>query len=133
MTTTDMTEEGAGGPDGARRRGSRSRWLVAALVVVAVAAASVAVMVRHDGGTGHESISAQQIAAIERGCAQWHRSYTGVSTPPANWCSAMAVDDWGYPIVDPRPVPEQFRAHAKRAVAACPTLALRLDDDHTSR
>jgi ferredoxin len=45
----------------------------------------------------------------------------------------VQLDDWGYPIVDPRPIPEQYRAHAKRAVAACPTLALLLDDDHASR
>ncbi len=38
----------------------------------------------------------------------------------------ITVDDWGYPIVDPRPVPPGLEAHARRAVAACPTLALRL-------
>jgi ferredoxin len=38
----------------------------------------------------------------------------------------ITLDDWGYPIVDPRPVPPSIEAHARRAVAACPTLALRL-------
>ena len=35
-------------------------------------------------------------------------------------------DDWGYPMLDGRPVPEHLLVHARRAVAACPTLALSL-------
>ena len=38
----------------------------------------------------------------------------------------VTLDDWGYPIVDGRPVPEELLAHARRAVDACPTLALAL-------
>jgi ferredoxin len=38
----------------------------------------------------------------------------------------IRLDDWGYPIVQPGPVPEHLDAHARRAVAACPALALRL-------
>jgi ferredoxin len=38
----------------------------------------------------------------------------------------IQLDDWGYPIVDGRPVPEELLAHARRAVDACPTLALAL-------
>jgi ferredoxin len=38
----------------------------------------------------------------------------------------IARDDWGYPIVDPRPVPLHLMPHARRAVASCPLLALRL-------
>lgn len=38
----------------------------------------------------------------------------------------IAVDEWGYPIVDPRPVPSALDRDARRAVAACPALALRL-------
>ena len=38
----------------------------------------------------------------------------------------IGLDDWGYPIVDGAPVPDELLAHARRAVAACPTLALRL-------
>ena len=38
----------------------------------------------------------------------------------------IQLDDWGFPIIDPRPVPPQLEAHARRAVAACPTLALAL-------
>jgi ferredoxin len=42
------------------------------------------------------------------------------------------LDDWGYPIIDPRPVPPELAAHAKRAIAACPTLALLLRDDRSA-
>ena len=38
----------------------------------------------------------------------------------------IRLDDWGYPIVRPGPVPAHLDAHARRAVAACPLLALRL-------
>ena len=38
----------------------------------------------------------------------------------------IELDEWGYPIVRPEPVPPQLERHAKRAVAACPTLALML-------
>jgi ferredoxin len=38
----------------------------------------------------------------------------------------VALDDWGYPIVDPTPIPASLAGHARRAVAACPVLALRL-------
>ncbi|MEP7026657.1 MAG: ferredoxin [Actinomycetota bacterium] len=36
------------------------------------------------------------------------------------------MDPWGYPIVAPGPVPDGLVPHARRAVAACPTLALLL-------
>lgn len=41
----------------------------------------------------------------------------------------VQLDDWGYPKVNPDPVPPELHDHARRAVAACPTLALlvRLD------
>ena len=38
----------------------------------------------------------------------------------------IRLDDWGYPIIEPGPVPDHLAAHARRAVAACPALALRL-------
>jgi ferredoxin len=40
---------------------------------------------------------------------------------------AIELDEWGYPIVDPAPVPRALEEHARRAVAACPVLALRLE------
>lgn len=36
----------------------------------------------------------------------------------------ITLDDWGYPIIDPRPLPPELEAHARRAAAACPTLAI---------
>lgn len=36
----------------------------------------------------------------------------------------ITLDDWGYPIVDERPIGPDLEAHARRAVDACPTLAL---------
>ncbi len=39
----------------------------------------------------------------------------------------IELDEWGYPIVDPTPVHGAAAAHARRAVAACPKLALRLE------
>ena len=38
----------------------------------------------------------------------------------------ISLDEWGYPIVDPRPVPPALDREARRAVAACPALALKL-------
>jgi ferredoxin len=38
----------------------------------------------------------------------------------------IELDDWGYPIVRPGGVPDELLDHARRAVAVCPVLALRL-------
>jgi ferredoxin len=40
----------------------------------------------------------------------------------------LGVDDWGYPMVPDRPVPPRLLRHARRARAACPALALRLEE-----
>jgi ferredoxin len=39
----------------------------------------------------------------------------------------IELDDWGYPILDGRPVPPGLEQHARRAVKDCPKLALRLE------
>jgi ferredoxin len=39
----------------------------------------------------------------------------------------VTLDDWGFPIVDPAPVGRDLAGDARRAVAACPVLALRLE------
>jgi ferredoxin len=39
----------------------------------------------------------------------------------------ISLDRWGYPLIDSRPLPEELLEHARRAVAACPTLALLLE------
>ncbi|HMJ35418.1 MAG TPA: ferredoxin [Baekduia sp.] len=36
----------------------------------------------------------------------------------------ISLDDWGYPIIDPRPIPDGLRDQARRAADACPKLAL---------
>jgi ferredoxin len=36
----------------------------------------------------------------------------------------VALDEWGYPIVDGGPLPGDLLAHAQRAAQACPTFAL---------
>jgi ferredoxin len=38
----------------------------------------------------------------------------------------ISLDEWGYPIVDPGPLAPGMERHARKAVNACPTLALRL-------
>jgi ferredoxin len=38
----------------------------------------------------------------------------------------IVLDDWGYPIVNPGAIPRHLEEHARRAVDACPTLALTL-------
>ena len=38
----------------------------------------------------------------------------------------IALDDWGFPILRQSEVPEELERLARRAAAACPTLALRL-------
>jgi ferredoxin len=39
----------------------------------------------------------------------------------------IELDEWGYPIIDSKPVPRSLEPHARRAVAACPVVALRLE------
>jgi len=39
----------------------------------------------------------------------------------------IELDDWGYPIIDPSPISGVVLEHARRAVAACPVLALKLE------
>jgi ferredoxin len=38
----------------------------------------------------------------------------------------IRLDDWGYPIIDPRAIAPDLLAHARRAVAECPRAALRI-------
>jgi ferredoxin len=38
----------------------------------------------------------------------------------------IELDDWGYPIIRQGPIPDHLLGHARRAVAECPVLALRL-------
>ncbi len=45
----------------------------------------------------------------------------------------VTLDEWGYPIIDGRPVPGRLLRPARRAVTACPALALHLDALHLDR
>lgn len=36
----------------------------------------------------------------------------------------IRLDEWGFPVIDPSPLPPHLERLAKRAVQACPTLAL---------
>lgn len=41
----------------------------------------------------------------------------------------ITLDEWGYPLLDGRPIPAELLDHARRAAAACPTRALLLEYD----
>jgi ferredoxin len=43
----------------------------------------------------------------------------------------ISLDEWGYPLIDPAPIPPELRKHAERAIAQCPVLALALE--HSDR
>lgn len=45
----------------------------------------------------------------------------------------ITLDDWGYPIIRPGPIPDRLLEHARRAVDVCPVLALRLQHASTAR
>ena len=38
----------------------------------------------------------------------------------------IALDDWGFPLIEHEPIPPRLAGHAERAVRECPKLALRL-------
>jgi ferredoxin len=40
----------------------------------------------------------------------------------------IRLDDWGYPIVNDAPIPDGLVPHARRAVTACPKVALVLEN-----
>ena len=39
----------------------------------------------------------------------------------------IRLDDWGYPIIDGSPVDPSLKRDVRRAITACPALALRLE------
>jgi ferredoxin len=45
----------------------------------------------------------------------------------------IRLDDWGYPIVNSERVPDHLLDDARRAVATCPLLAIRVAEDGRSR
>lgn len=40
---------------------------------------------------------------------------------------AIGLDEWGYPVIPDHVITEPLKPHVRRAVAACPVLALRLE------
>jgi ferredoxin len=44
---------------------------------------------------------------------------------------AIVLDEWGYPMVDGRPLPPELVAQAKRAVRDCPRQAITLRERKT--
>lgn len=44
----------------------------------------------------------------------------------------IRLDEWGYPIVDPEPLTAELEKHARRAVDACPTMALLLEKSRSA-
>jgi ferredoxin len=45
----------------------------------------------------------------------------------------IRLDDWGFPIVDATSVPASLEEHMRRAVDACPTLALLVERGDAAR
>jgi ferredoxin len=43
----------------------------------------------------------------------------------------IRLDEWGYPILDERPLSPDLIEHARRAAQACPTFALLIQRDRT--
>jgi ferredoxin len=41
----------------------------------------------------------------------------------------ITLDEWGYPLLDGRGVPDRLARQARRAVTDCPALALLLSED----
>ena len=41
----------------------------------------------------------------------------------------VRLDEWGFPMIDDRPLPPELRRAARRAVEGCPRLALMLAPD----
>ncbi len=38
----------------------------------------------------------------------------------------VSLDEWGYPVIDPKPIPSKLQPLGRKAVSACPALALQL-------
>ena len=45
----------------------------------------------------------------------------------------IRLDDWGYPILDGSPIEPEMLPMVRRAMNACPALALRLERDASGR
>jgi ferredoxin len=43
----------------------------------------------------------------------------------------IALDEWGYPVIDGRPLDATLLEHARRAAQSCPTVALLLERERS--
>jgi ferredoxin len=43
----------------------------------------------------------------------------------------IALDEWGYPVIDGEPLPHALLSHARRAAQACPTFALLVERERS--
>lgn len=64
----------------------------------------------------------------------WHLVLDPIACDGRGVCAELlperiTLDEWGFPIIDRTPITPELLAHAKRAVAACPLLALELRRD----
>jgi ferredoxin len=57
---------------------------------------------------------------------------TGEGLCAALFPEGIRLDDWGYPIIEPGALTRRDLVHARRAVAACPVLALKLVKERTA-
>ncbi|MFH9983249.1 ferredoxin [Streptomyces sp. NPDC017179] len=65
--------------------------------------------------------------SLVRGLRQAGYTVEGVRT------GLIDLDEWGYPVLKDRAVPDHLRVHARQAVAACPRLALHTDRGRPGR
>jgi ferredoxin len=61
----------------------------------------------------------------------WHMEIDRIKCDGHGLCAELLperihLDDWGYPIIEVKPIDERLEAHARKAVSHCPVRALRL-------
>jgi ferredoxin len=95
----------------------RTGWRAANL---ATAARGLEVTASRDRGTGHRRPFPEPRLRVNPIACEAH----GVCIELLP--ELISADPWGYPIIRPGPVPLHLQSLARRAVAACPTLALML-------
>jgi ferredoxin len=70
-------------------------------------------------------------AAGTGGTSGYHLRVNPIACEAHGMCAELlperiALDEWGYPVVDGQPLSGDLLAHARRAAQACPTFALLL-------
>ena len=62
----------------------------------------------------------------------WHIRWDPIRCGAHGYCAEIlperiTLDDWGFPIIGPEPIGSDLDELARRAVAQCPLLALKLE------